>query len=92
MSRFNGDLLVFLLILPHSATNVDSGCFNFFQTEAINKNVTSFVQIPCLKGMYQVETRHVVQTMETPTWTAGSGSNRFGEGGCSFAKNRPPAL
>jgi hypothetical protein len=45
MSRFNGDLLVFLLIVPHSATNVDSVCFNFFQTEVINKNVTSFVQI-----------------------------------------------
>jgi hypothetical protein len=24
---------------------VDSVCFNFFQTEVINKNVTSFVQI-----------------------------------------------
>jgi hypothetical protein len=43
-------------------------------------------------GTYQVETSHVVQTMETPTWTAGSGSKGFGEGAAHLQKNarQPP--
>jgi hypothetical protein len=44
-----------------------------------------------MKGTYQVETRHVVQTMETPTWTARSPSYGHGLSPCNFAKSRPPA-